>query len=102
MKRMVAGARRPLNTRSDIHPQAMVPGMAAYSYSAQPTLDWLNVKPFAVCRYVGIQFTTPYRTKYTNAFATAIAHKYRLPSTCSTKISRYVKVRSLSALYAGG
>ena len=49
--------------------------MAAHSYNAQPMLDWLNEKPFAVWRYVGIQFTTPYRTKYTNALATAIAHK---------------------------
>src|SRR5688572_21763524 len=97
MKRIVAGARRPLNTRSDIHPHTIVPGIAAPSYSAQPTLDSLNEKPFAVCRYVGIQFTTPYRTKYTNALAMAIAHRNRLLSTCSTKISRYEKVRSLSA-----
>ena len=31
MKRMVAGARRPLKTVSDIQPQASVPGMAANS-----------------------------------------------------------------------
>ena len=50
MKRIVAGARRPLKTASDIQPQAIVPGMAAYSYSAQPMLDCWNEKPFAVCR----------------------------------------------------
>ena len=50
MNRIVAGARRPLKTLSDTQPQAIVPGMAAHSYSAQPMLDSLNEKPFAVCR----------------------------------------------------
>ena len=36
---LVAGARRPLNTLSDIHPQAIVPGMAAYSYIDHARLD---------------------------------------------------------------
>ena len=31
MNNMVAGARRPLNTLSDIQPHAMVPGIAANS-----------------------------------------------------------------------
>jgi hypothetical protein len=51
---MVAGARLPLNHLSEIQPQAIVPGTAAYSYSDQPTLDCWNEKPLAVCRYVGI------------------------------------------------
>ncbi len=31
MKSIVAGARRPLNQRSEIQPQAIVPGIAANS-----------------------------------------------------------------------
>ena len=47
---VVAGARRPLNTRSEIQPQAIVPGTAADSYSAQARLDSLNENPLAVCK----------------------------------------------------
>ena len=31
MNRMLAGARRPLKYRSEMQPQAIVPGIAAYS-----------------------------------------------------------------------
>jgi hypothetical protein len=50
MNRILAGARLPLKYLSEIQPQAMVPGMAAYSYSAHAVLDCLNEKPFAVSR----------------------------------------------------
>ena len=50
MNRIVAGARRDLNTLSDIHPHRIVPGTADHSKSAQARLDSLKVKPFAVCK----------------------------------------------------
>ena len=52
----------------------MVPGTPAHSKADHATLDSLNVKCLAVCKYVGIQSTTPKRTKSTNALATAIAN----------------------------
>ena len=49
MNTIVAGARRPLNTVSDIQPQRIVPGIAAYSNIAQATVESRNEKPLAVC-----------------------------------------------------
>ncbi len=50
MNSIVAGARLPLNQWSEIQPQAIVPGIAAYSYSDQPRLDCWNENPLAVSR----------------------------------------------------
>ena len=59
MNKIVAGARRALNTRSEIHPHKIVPGIPANSNAVHAQPDSLKLNPFAVCRYVGIQFTTP-------------------------------------------